>query len=65
MTIELSLTKKETDLLHSRGWIFKNKSLVLYDFTEKDYMLVEINDNFNDNEGFKIRLGVENDEETN
>lgn len=63
--IELNLSKKEADLLHSRGWIFKEKSLVLYDFTEKDYTLVKIDNNFDDNEEFKIRLGVKDDEETN
>lgn len=55
---EIELTKDETNLLHNRGWVLKNDEfIVLYDFSEKNYMVFHMKQN--DVADYIINLNIE------
>lgn len=59
--IEFSLSKEETDVLHQKGWVFTEKYLVLYDYTEEEYILLSTTEN-NEVSEYKIHLNVESED---
>lgn len=58
--IEFSLSKEETDVLHQKGWVFTEKYLVLYDCTEKNYVLLSTTEDSEVNE-YRIYLNTESE----